>query len=68
MIKAIETKKDPENIYTPNIVEYQWGSNVISQSNAAKLIVKANTRVPIPESFLKVIKEFFNIHIFIKVK
>ena len=41
-------------MYTPNIVEYQCGSNVISQSNAAKLIVNAKTTVPKPDHFRSV--------------
>ena len=40
-MKAIETRNEPEKIYTQNFVEYQWGSKVISQSKAATLIVNA---------------------------
>ncbi len=52
-MKAIETRNEPENIYTPNIVEYQWGSKVMSQSKAAKLIVNAYKNVPTPDHFLR---------------
>ena len=36
-MKPTDTKKEPEKIYTPNIVEYQCGSRVINQSKPASV-------------------------------